>query len=130
MQICCTTAVERKTCPAKSVGLVRYPTTLAPVGVSGYLPVITQCADNAHNTSLSLEVSCFSGGRWSGKTPQCECDSGYRAVTVNRKEICQSIGNRKLSSSNTSVPMQQWISNCLKLEYMHIAFCNNSLTYS
>ena len=72
------------------MGLVRYPTTLAPVSVGGYLPVITQCADNAHNTSSSLEVTCISGGNWIGTTPQCECDSGYRAVTVSRKQICQS----------------------------------------
>ena len=79
----------RKTCPAKSVGLVHYPTTLAPVSVTGYLPVTTQCADNAHNTS-SLDVICISRGAWIGATPHCECDSGYRAVTVRRKKICQS----------------------------------------
>ena len=75
-------------CEAQSVGLVRYPTTLAPV--NGSVTVTTQCADNAHSTSSTLTVRCTSSGNWIGTTPHCECDSGYRAATVGRKQICQS----------------------------------------
>ena len=61
------------TCEVKSEDLVRYPTTLAPV--SGSVTVTTQCADNAHRTSSSLNVRCNHDGSWSGHTPQCECDA-------------------------------------------------------
>ena len=74
-------------CKAKVIGLVHYPTTLAPV--SGSMTVTTQCADNAHRTSSSLSVSCTSSGSWSGTTPQCQCDTGYHAVTVGRRQICK-----------------------------------------
>ena len=75
-------------CQARSVGLVRYPTTLAPA--SGSLTVTTQCADNAHvRTGSSLSVGCSYSGSWTGTTPQCECDAGYRAVTVSGSQICQ-----------------------------------------
>ena len=75
-------------CQAKSVGLVRYNTTLAPA--SGSVTVTTQCADNAHvKNGFSLIVTCTSTGSWSGTTPQCECDTGYRAVTVSGRQICQ-----------------------------------------
>ncbi|CAI8007483.1 hypothetical protein GBAR_LOCUS5223, partial [Geodia barretti] len=85
-QIC--QSVTLTTCPARSVGLVRYPTTLAPA--SGSAAVTTQCADNAHvRTGSSLSVRCSSSGSWSGTTPQCECDTGYRAVTVSGRQICQ-----------------------------------------
>ena len=73
-------------CEAKSEGLVRYPTTLAPV--NGSVNVTTQCADNAHIRSGSnLNVMCVSNGNWSGLIPQCECDSGYHAVG----QICQGL---------------------------------------
>ena len=76
-------------CPARSVGLVRYPTTLAPA--SGSFTVTTQCADNAHvRTASSLSVGCSYSGSWTGTTPQCGCDAGYRAVTVSGSQICQS----------------------------------------
>ena len=72
---------------ARSVGLVRYPTTLAPA--SGSVTVTTQCADNAHvRSGSSLSVRCTSSGSWSG-TPVCECDAGYRAVSVSGRQICQ-----------------------------------------
>ena len=74
-------------CEAKSEGLVRYPTTLPPV--SGSVTVTTQCADNAHKTSSSLTALCTSSGSWSGATPQCQCDTGYREVTVSGRLICQ-----------------------------------------
>ena len=52
-------------CEAKSEGLVRYPTTLAPV--SGSVTVTTQCADNANTTdSNTLKVTCDLHGNWSG----------------------------------------------------------------
>ena len=70
-----------------TVGLVRYPTTLAPA--SGTLSVTTQCADNAHRTSSSLNVTCDSGGMWSGEIPQCQCNSGYQTATENGREFCQ-----------------------------------------
>ena len=68
------------------MGLVRYPTTLAPA--SGSVTVTTQCADNAHvKNGFSLIVTCTSTGSWSGTTPQCECDTGYRAVTVSARQM-------------------------------------------
>ena len=75
-------------CHAKTEGLVRYPTVLAPS--SGRQNILTQCADNAHkaSTSLFLFAMCTSSGTWSG-TPQCECDSGYHTVTVHMRQICQ-----------------------------------------
>ena len=69
------------TCVAKSEGLVRYPTTLAPV--SGSVTVTTQCADNAHGVSSSPSVLCTSSGSWSGAIPQCQCNTGYHSRTVN-----------------------------------------------
>ena len=75
-------------CPAKIEGLVHYPTTLAPVSGSS-VTVTTECANNAHRTSPTLSVRCTSSGTWSGTTPNCECDAGYRAATVIGKQICQ-----------------------------------------
>ena len=81
--------VPPTTCSERSVGLVRYPTTLAPA--SGSVTVTTQCADNAHvRSGSSLSVRCNSSGSWSGTTPICECDAGYRAVSVSGRQICQS----------------------------------------
>ena len=79
-------AVERNSCEAKSEGLVRYPTTLAPV--SGSVNVATECADNAHTTGTSLNVLCSSSVDWSGD-PQCQCDTGYHSATANGRQICQ-----------------------------------------
>ena len=86
---CIHTAVPTSTilCQAQTVGLTRYPTTLAPA--SGTLSVTTQCADNAHRTSSSLSVTCSSSGIWGSQTPQCQCDSGYQTTTVNGRQICQ-----------------------------------------
>ena len=54
------------------------------------MTVATQCTDNAHRTSFSLNVSCTANGNWSGQVPMCECDDGYQeAVTVDRKQICE-----------------------------------------
>ena len=83
----CSVAVQPTICEAKSEGLVRYPTTLAPV--SGSVTVTTQCADNAQRTSSSLSVTCRSDGSWSGSTPQCQCNTGYRPATINGRQICQ-----------------------------------------
>ena len=82
--------VPPTTCSERSVGLVHYPTTLAPA--SGSVPVTTQCADNANiRPGSSLSVRCTSSGSWSGTTPVCECDTGYRAVSVSSgRHICQS----------------------------------------
>ena len=77
-------------CLAKREGLVHYPTTLAPV--SGSMSVTAKCADNAHRTSSSLSVTCTSSGNWSGAGAvlQCECDTGYYAVTESeREQTCQ-----------------------------------------
>ena len=73
-------------CPAQSVGLVRYPATTAPE--SGSRTVIAQCADNARRVSSSLSVTCRSTGSWSG-SPQCQCNTGYRAVNFSERQICQ-----------------------------------------
>ena len=70
------------------MGLVRYPATLAPN--SGLTTVTTECADNARRVSSSLSVICSSTGSWSG-SPRCQCNSGYEAVTVNYRQICQGI---------------------------------------
>ena len=76
-------------CEAKSEGLVRYPTTLAPV--NGSVTVTTQCADNAHvNNGSSLNVSCESDGTWSVTNALCECDEGYEVGNNdNGRETCQ-----------------------------------------
>ena len=77
-------------CVAKSEGLVRYPTALAPV--SGSVTVTTQCADNAHNAnSTSLNVTCFSSGSWSGHS-LCYCDEGHHVITKSKeKKICRGL---------------------------------------
>ena len=72
-------------CEAQSVGLVRYPKTLAPN--SGSQTVTTQCADNARRVSSSLSVTCSSTGSWSG-SPQCQCDSRYQRATIDRRQVC------------------------------------------
>ena len=69
------------------MGLVRYDATQAPA--SGSVTVATQCADNAHRTSSSLNAICSSTGTWSGN-PRCQCNSGYQTATVNGRQICQS----------------------------------------
>ena len=79
-------AAPATVCEARSVGLVRYPTTLAPA--SGSVTVFTQCADNAHRTSSSLNVRCNSDGSWSAQTPQCACNDEYEMATVNGRDIC------------------------------------------
>ena len=71
-----------------NVGLVRYPTTLAPV--SGSVTIATQCADNAHvRTGHRVDVRCASDGIWLGTVPQCECNVGYHSVSVGGILICQ-----------------------------------------
>ena len=82
--------IEHAVCAGKTVGLVHYPTKIAPA--SGSVTVITQCANNAHRISSSMSVSCTSSGSWCGATPQCECDIGYHAVTVDERQICQTQG--------------------------------------
>ena len=72
-------------CEAQSVGLVRYPATLAPT--SGSQSIMTQCADNARQAT-TLNVTCNSDGSWSG-SPQCQCEERYQTVTVNERQICQ-----------------------------------------
>ena len=83
--------IEHTVCEAKREGLVRYPTTVAPI--SGSVNITTQCVDNSHKASFSLNVSCTSSGSWSGTTPQCQCDTGYHEVTVGGRHICQTQGN-------------------------------------
>ena len=97
-------------CSAQSVGLVRYPATLA--STSRPLTVTTQCADNAHvRTGSSLRVSCTSTGSWTGTTPQCECDTGYHAVTVSGRQICQTEG-KYYSALATPVTKTPTFSSC------------------
>ena len=77
-------------CPARSVGLVRYPATLAPV--DGTDDVTVYCADNAHRTSSAQTVTCNDNGDWTVPTPgpECECDTGYEIATnADGVEICQ-----------------------------------------
>ena len=82
------TAAPPTLCEARTEGLVRYPTTLAPT--TGSVTVTAQCADNAIiSRGFSLSCTCTSSGDWAGPTPQCECDTGYHAVSVNGKQICK-----------------------------------------
>ena len=77
-------------CPAKSVELVHYQTLLAPI--NGSKSVTVQCADNAHiRDGSNLTVSCGSDGSWSGTTPECECDNGYRPVPSEQRQICEGV---------------------------------------
>ena len=70
------------------MGLVRYPTTLAPA--SGSVTVTTQCADNAHIfNSTTLNATCTSSGSWSGQIPQCQCNEGYQSINISGKQICE-----------------------------------------
>ena len=72
-------------CDAQSVGLVRYPKTLAPN--SGSTTVTAQCADNARRVSSSLSVTCSSTGSWSG-SPRCQCNAGYQTATIDGRQVC------------------------------------------
>ena len=76
-------------CKAKSEGLVRYPNWIAPV--TGFDVVATQCADNAHLASPSLNVTCTSDGNWSaGLVPHCDCDDGHHMSTSeDGTDVCQ-----------------------------------------
>ena len=86
-------------CEGKSVGLVRYPTTVLPGDVSKI--VTTYCADNAHSVYVNnMEVLCHYYGVWDLvyyspavplQTPECECDTGYHAANVGGKQICQGL---------------------------------------
>ena len=74
-------------CPARDVGLVRYPTSLALD--LGSKHVVTRCADNAGLApGSSLSVSCTASGDWLGPTPQCHCNEGYQTRTVGGRELC------------------------------------------
>ena len=66
--------IYRHECPAKAVGLVRYPATQAPI--SGSVSVTTECASNSH-TSGRLAATCDSEGYWTDHSTLCECDLGY-----------------------------------------------------
>ena len=67
---------------------MHYPTTLAPL--YGPETVNTECADNAAGSSLS--VQCEANGYWSGDTPECYCNDGYHAETVEGRQICRGTG--------------------------------------
>ena len=70
------------------LGLVHYPTTLAPI--SGSRIVAAQCADNAHiRPGSSLNVMCVFNGTWFGLLPQCECDDEYHPKMVHNRLICK-----------------------------------------
>ncbi|CAI8024187.1 hypothetical protein GBAR_LOCUS14067, partial [Geodia barretti] len=85
-QICL--AIPPTLCEAMSEGLVRYPNWIAPL--VGTETVATQCADNAHRTSTSLNVTCTSDGIWSGPIPVCECDDEHHVSTADDgRDICK-----------------------------------------
>ena len=74
--------IECVLCQAQSEGLVRYPAAQAPKTF-----VWLDCADHAH---LALDsrwwVECNSDGSWETYTlriPACECDEGYREVSID-----------------------------------------------
>ena len=84
------------------MGLVRYPTTVAPE--TGSVIVETYCADNAHSIS-DMSVQCHHSGIWHKitsysavppLTPRCQCDTGYHNATVNGRMICQGTNTIKL----------------------------------
>ena len=81
-----TIAIPASLCQASSVGLVRYPATLA--AASGPVTVNARCADNAHAIT-GLSVTCTSDGGWSGATPHCVCDEGYYLNTDGDMYTCQ-----------------------------------------
>ena len=81
-------AIPPTLCEATSEGLVRYPNWLAPL--IGSVTVATECADNAHLTSSSLNVTCASNGSWWGQIPVCKCDVGHHVSTTDDgRQICQ-----------------------------------------
>ena len=86
---------------AATVGLVRYPTTIAPT--VGSVVTTAECADNAYRTSSDLAIECTASGSWSGLTPQCECQSGYREVSENGKVICQGALHNQLQTQAVSI---------------------------
>lgn len=87
-------------CHAKSEGLVRYPTTLAPI--NGHLLVTLDCADNAIRATSSLNVTCNSDGTWSGEIPRCKCDQQYyESDIIDGRKIC--LGERRLMSYYNSI---------------------------
>ena len=81
-------AIPPTLCEAMSEGLVRYPNWIAPLIDSE--TVATQCADNAHRTSTSLNVTCTSDGIWPGPIPVCECDDEHHVSTADDgRDICK-----------------------------------------
>ena len=82
-------------CEAQSVGLVRYPATLAPT--SGSQSIMTQCA-------TTLNVTCNSDGSWSG-SPQHQCEERYQTVTVNERQICQGKFSPAIPFSTAPLPL-------------------------
>ena len=79
-------SLEPRVCAGRSVGLVCYPTTLAPV--SGTVTVDAHCADNAHlRSGSSLSIMCVYCGSWFGLIPACECNAGYRPVSMVDKYV-------------------------------------------
>ena len=104
--------IGHSVCASKTVGLVHYPTIIAPA--SGSVTVITQCADNAHRISSSMSVICTSSGSWSGTTPHCECDIGYHAVTVDGRQICQTQSKHfSIVLVDFSLPFLPYSCNCM-----------------
>ena len=83
----CTAAIP--SCPEQTLGLVHYPTTLAPTGTSK--TVYVSCADNAHvRSGYSLRILCTTDGTWEyTRGPECDCDRGYRINTANERHKCE-----------------------------------------
>ena len=78
------------------MGLVRYPTTVAPE--RGSVVVEAVCADNAHSISWGMSVECDYNGVWQEIlhylfpqpiTPECQCDEGYHQASGDDRMICQ-----------------------------------------
>ena len=81
-------AIPAVLCPAKSVGLVRFPATIAPY--IGSRSTTAECADNSHRDSEDLTVTCLPGGGWSYSTVICVCDDGYRKeIGPDGRDICE-----------------------------------------
>ena len=79
--------VYRYECPARRVGVVRYPTIQAPI--SGNVPIGVECIENAHPLNDSMLVNCTSEGQWEVNSIACDCDPGFFAETDDDITTCR-----------------------------------------
>lgn len=78
--------VYRHECPGHdrhNIGLVRRPSTQAPI--EGNVSVKSQCAENSNFTDMSMPdlLVCTSNGKWLNDQTQCVCNEGYEQIDNN-----------------------------------------------